>query len=560
MAMAADLGRGQAMDLRCALQDGRAVLAGGPGLGSQMILLRNDVGGSTTAQHVRGNAGSEEFNFPMQGFTGKYDDLNRTSIKSLGFAGPMPQDPKRATGVNSVPVPSAYAASTFSSGLGLQSMDYVHRGGVASSDTLMQAHPYAQSNPGLVSNIEVSGHTAGAQQGFLLHSFGIGSSTEMPVKAQPSPAEEPLVSGFSAAPGFVSYSQGSSFEDDRRLSMVHEYGNGSISHPQHPTSHFQPGYHHLGQLLPVSLDQVSSHDIAYPRVQERGSELQNLREIEMQNVWRTQLDMDLQRRQYYQLQQQDQNLQQRNATNPANMRKGYKFPKYFQKSGMKKKPKLPPVAGSGGPGWCNICQTDCNTAEILQQHITGKKHKKKLQQVDKEGKNAVGKASAAENLMKIPNLNKIATNIHESKSESGLSDATIIKKPESCLGLRKHDNVNVEGSSIEPSAKRPHLFFEIGIIQEPQPVQRLPLLNERCDICNIACNSKSVLESHVRGKKHAAKVNKLSNSANHVKESKDEIKGNYLSHHHTILKETVRPITNVVNNDEPRPEAERQGA
>ncbi|KAJ7299121.1 hypothetical protein O6H91_01G174800 [Diphasiastrum complanatum] len=67
-----------------------------------MILLKNNVLGSTMSQNVRGNARSEEFNFPMQGFAGKYDDLNRKSIKILGLVGPTTQDRKRATGVNSV--------------------------------------------------------------------------------------------------------------------------------------------------------------------------------------------------------------------------------------------------------------------------------------------------------------------------------------------------------------------------------------------------------------------------------------------------------------------------
>ncbi|KAJ7569227.1 hypothetical protein O6H91_01G067800 [Diphasiastrum complanatum] len=205
------------------------------------------------------------------------------------------------------------------------------------------------------------------------------------------------------------------------------------------------------------------------------------------------------------------------------MRKTKTSSRYFQKPVMKKKTRLPPLAGPEGPGWCNICQTDCNTSEMLQYHVAGKKHKKKLQQLGKEGKDAVEKSSPAENLRQVLKNDKDATIVIESNSKFSLTDVTSAEKAGSCLGSRKLDNANIEEPSVEPPAKRPHL------LEDPQSIQKL-LLTERCDICNIACNTKMVLESHFKGKKHAAKVKKLADGAqfrktgSHLKVQRNEIK------------------------------------
>lgn len=43
--------------------------------------------------------------------------------------------------------------------------------------------------------------------------------------------------------------------------------------------------------------------------------------------------------------------------------------------------------GPGGPGWCSLCQVECNTEEMLEQHVAGKRHKRHLQKMegDQEG-------------------------------------------------------------------------------------------------------------------------------------------------------------------------------
>lgn len=54
-------------------------------------------------------------------------------------------------------------------------------------------------------------------------------------------------------------------------------------------------------------------------------------------------------------------------------------------TGHDKKRKFPNALGPGGPGWCTLCELECSTAEMLQQHRHGKRHKRHLQSLELEG-------------------------------------------------------------------------------------------------------------------------------------------------------------------------------
>lgn len=131
-------------------------------------------------------------------------------------------------------------------------------------------------------------------------------------------------------------------------------------------------------------------------------------------------------------------------------------------------PKIP-----GPPGWCSLCNVDCVTKEVLHKyHVNGKKHQSNLKKLEVSGD---GKKS-----------------VHEE-----------VRDKDSCIAKRKR-HMKEEGSLSSP--KR----------------QKVSILSLECKICNKEFSSQVVLESHLSGKKHAAQLKKIGNSAASLEVSGDQ--------------------------------------
>eukprot|EP01018_Ginkgo_biloba_P024836 Gb_40020 [translate_table: standard] len=200
----------------------------------------------------------------------------------------------------------------------------------------------------------------------------------------------------------------------------------------------------------------------------------------------------------------------------------------------------PIVVGPAGAGWCSVCEIDCNTKDVLEQHKGGKKHKKKLEK--QEAQLAVQKKINERHMQQFKNLEKgsrdqekdlkddkkavtliLSVNgstesnknqneraIIESQKEQQQSD--INQKPDSNHGKRKLEKL--KGAADNILIKRQRLL-DAGTAIEAVKV---------CSLCNAVCNSQTVFDSHLAGKKHAAQLKKLEEDAKAVSEGKDDSK------------------------------------
>ncbi|KAH9535454.1 hypothetical protein CY35_17G054100 [Sphagnum magellanicum] len=96
---------------------------------------------------------------------------------------------------------------------------------------------------------------------------------------------------------------------------------------------------------------------------------------------------------------------------------------------MKFKPKKKPiiVLGPGGTGWCELCELECKTANMLQQHLVGKRHRRNV--LKRESEADLGSQNA--NNGSKPNASG------SSENASGLGKHIATEPPEDDTVLKK---------------------------------------------------------------------------------------------------------------------------
>lgn len=116
------------------------------------------------------------------------------------------------------------------------------------------------------------------------------------------------------------------------------------------------------------------------------------------------------------------------------------------------------------PMRCEVCKIDCNSRDVYEKHISGKKHKRNLQ------------------------LQTSLANIISSTSS--------------------HASVQSQTSSIQGQVLT-------GAVGKELESKKQKVLNggatidsvKVCTVCNIECNSQEVLRKHLAGRKHRSQVN-----------------------------------------------------
>lgn len=189
--------------------------------------------------------------------------------------------------------------------------------------------------------------------------------------------------------------------------------------------------------------------------------------------------------------------------------------------------------------WCELCRVDCNTAEILEQHKNGKRHKKNLRtqvelqklKVTTEQQNVqmlyseVQPATMPEKVQtsgeqqmalqnlpsQIPNENAgyqtELPKITADKPEGSTADAEEEpqRKGRDQFATRGH------GSKRKMRGGRGGKFMRTSEgsrkpAEPPKPKEVIPYI---CELCNVKCESQVVFNSHVTGKKHTANVKRF---------------------------------------------------
>ncbi|XP_031489743.1 uncharacterized protein LOC116257267 [Nymphaea colorata] len=119
--------------------------------------------------------------------------------------------------------------------------------------------------------------------------------------------------------------------------------------------------------------------------------------------------------------------------------------------------------------YCAVCKIDCNSKDVLDKHKNGKKHLRNMTKLE-EGKNSkkgLAKAAAVDTKKTPP-----ATNEKQTASAAPKED------------LEKKRQKLLEGGASAA---------EVRV----------------CILCGTVCNSKTVYDFHIAGKKHAAQLKKL---------------------------------------------------
>lgn len=137
--------------------------------------------------------------------------------------------------------------------------------------------------------------------------------------------------------------------------------------------------------------------------------------------------------------------------------------------------------------WCDVCKINCNSNDVYVKHLTGKKHQKNLEQ-----------------LKTLSNASNAAASI------GGSSAATT-----PVIGPPENPQTNKGKSNDVP--KPYEIATQSQAVKEDLETKRRKIVESgtaaravrMCAICNVACNSQSVYNSHLAGQKHADTVKKL---------------------------------------------------
>ncbi|XP_050230471.1 uncharacterized protein LOC126679474 [Mercurialis annua] len=123
---------------------------------------------------------------------------------------------------------------------------------------------------------------------------------------------------------------------------------------------------------------------------------------------------------------------------------------------------------------CEVCKVDCNSNEVLDQHKLGKKHKNNLEKL-----RVAAILSSASVEIQNPLIGP-QPNPEKSKTGSGQKN----KK---------------KAAALEDLETKRRKIVEGGAAQEAVRV---------CAVCNVVCNSESVYNYHLAGRKHALMLKK----------------------------------------------------
>ncbi|KAJ8617344.1 hypothetical protein MRB53_013530 [Persea americana] len=159
--------------------------------------------------------------------------------------------------------------------------------------------------------------------------------------------------------------------------------------------------------------------------------------------------------------------------------------------------------------YCEHCKLQCNSESMLASHLRGKKHLSRMRSL---------KAMLVAEVNEESRADLVAKTMEENIKPSGNSN----KGP----ALNKDDKSNklVNKVMTTSSSKWPQKL-QVGQSEQQVPkkqskaVKKVPV---PCELCNVECYGEFMLESHLSGKKHLARMKELESgkevSVNHTED------------------------------------------
>ncbi|KAK8617167.1 hypothetical protein V6N13_117134 [Hibiscus sabdariffa] len=133
--------------------------------------------------------------------------------------------------------------------------------------------------------------------------------------------------------------------------------------------------------------------------------------------------------------------------------------------------------------WCDVCQINCNSNDAYAQHLSGKKHLKNLENLEKSKNGTLDPSMAT----------PAATN-------------QMSKAVENTAANNSYGVINVQFPvAAQPEASKEDLETKKRKVMEGGAAAAAVRV---CTTCNVVCNSQKVFEFHLTGQKHAAMVKK----------------------------------------------------
>lgn len=126
-----------------------------------------------------------------------------------------------------------------------------------------------------------------------------------------------------------------------------------------------------------------------------------------------------------------------------------------------------------GKVWCEVCNVVCNSKDVFDKHVTGKKHVKNLQVKNKPSTTS-------------------------STSLAGQTSSVVGQMIIGTSDVASRQGLEVEKQTVQGLEVEKHTVLTGGATTDSVRV---------CTICNVTCNSQEVFNEHIAGKKHAIQVN-----------------------------------------------------
>ncbi|KAK4271343.1 hypothetical protein QN277_020049 [Acacia crassicarpa] len=153
---------------------------------------------------------------------------------------------------------------------------------------------------------------------------------------------------------------------------------------------------------------------------------------------------------------------------------------------------------------CTVCQLTKLSEANLKSHLQGKKHKAACEALNRKGQLVSEKGLLKKNDEAIGEPDKImSTTSHATSEYKKITDSYHPKTEHKNIINQQNKNKDVvddANTKVQELQKK-----EVGTSGLKMNSCRF-----RCDICNVNCTCESDLASHLRGKKHLAKIQLLS--------------------------------------------------
>ncbi|CAA0806033.1 Unknown protein [Striga hermonthica] len=157
------------------------------------------------------------------------------------------------------------------------------------------------------------------------------------------------------------------------------------------------------------------------------------------------------------------------------------------------------------PFWCELCKADCNTLEVLNKHLIGKKHQKNLKTFNKtQTVVQTGQASQTEPPEnQLPSQDNCPENYTQVEKQKLQESETIA---EAGKNVTTDFSGNVRGLKRKMRGGKNGRITKRRPVEPPRPKEVIPLV---CELCNVKCESQVGFQSHLVGKKHLANAKRF---------------------------------------------------